>query len=430
VRKAFWFLALIAVLALATALSAYAQALNPTPNRESKLLFSFEDDKLDGWISDPNNTGSNELASLNTDPQFVSDGKGSLKLNLTDIGGWKEPVLAVDLAEPLDLKDWGAISMDVYVPAESLYPDQPGGWFQLDPRMATANGTAYYGNRDCHAGWNHWTWNLAAGKNEGITRIFFAANTDGARPWTGPIYIDNIRAWKSLVGLHPDEKLVLGFDKADDASIFTPDSSTVVKFNSDKQYIIQGDGSVMVDFTGATGWSNAFCRGTLPQGVDLTKATAIMFDVFVPADSGATDWWQVGAEITGDNLYIQIPGMTTNAGEWDTVNYALSPAEAANMTNVTGFNLIRNSGAEWRGPIYIDNLRVVIPTPVVTVVKGDLSGDGKLAINDVTLALQIAVGLRTATADQLKAGDLDGNGKIDIAEVTRILKAAVGLGTL
>jgi hypothetical protein len=78
----------------------------------------------------------------------------------------------------------------------------------------------------------------------------------------------------------------------------------------------------------------------------------------------------------------------------------------------------------------VDNLRAVIPAPTPTVVKGDLSGDGKLAINDVTLALQIAVGLRTATADQLKAGDLDGNGKIDIAEVTRILKAAVGLGTL
>jgi hypothetical protein len=68
--------------------------------------------------------------------------------------------------------------------------------------------------------------------------------------------------------------------------------------------------------------------------------------------------------------------------------------------------------------------------PAPSVVKGDLSGDGKLAINDVTLALQIAVGLRTASAAQLAAGDLDGNGSISIAEVTKILKAAVGLGTL
>ncbi|MGQ9697924.1 MAG: sugar-binding protein [Armatimonadota bacterium] len=64
------------------------------------------------------------------------------------------------------------------------------------------------------------------------------------------------------------------------------------------------------------------------------------------------------------------------------------------------------------------------------VVKGDLNGDGKLAIADATIALRIAVGMETATADQLAAGDINGNGKIDIPDVTRILRSAVGLDTL
>lgn len=64
------------------------------------------------------------------------------------------------------------------------------------------------------------------------------------------------------------------------------------------------------------------------------------------------------------------------------------------------------------------------------VVKGDLNGDGNVSIVDVTLALQIAVGLRTGTAAQIAAGDLNGDGTISIAEVSLILQAAVGLRTL
>jgi hypothetical protein len=64
------------------------------------------------------------------------------------------------------------------------------------------------------------------------------------------------------------------------------------------------------------------------------------------------------------------------------------------------------------------------------VVKGDLNGDGNVSIVDVTLALQIAVGLRTGTAAQIAAGDLNGDGTISIAEVSLILQTAVGLRTL
>jgi len=77
-----------------------------------------------------------------------------------------------------------------------------------------------------------------------------------------------------------------------------------------------------------------------------------------------------------------------------------------------------------------DNFRVIPAAPPVTVVKGDLNGNGKVDIADATLALQIAVGLRQPSADQLKAGDLNGDGRVAINEVTLILKAAVGLGSL
>jgi len=58
---------------------------------------------------------------------------------------------------------------------------------------------------------------------------------------------------------------------------------------------------------------------------------------------------------------------------------------------------------------------------------GDVNEDGIVTVADASLALRIAVGIRTATANQLAAGDLDGDGKITVAEVTRILRYAIGL---
>jgi sugar lactone lactonase YvrE len=60
-------------------------------------------------------------------------------------------------------------------------------------------------------------------------------------------------------------------------------------------------------------------------------------------------------------------------------------------------------------------------------VPGDLTGDGAVTIADATIALQIAVGIRSPSPQQLAAGDLNGDGKLSISEVTQILRAAVRL---
>jgi hypothetical protein len=65
------------------------------------------------------------------------------------------------------------------------------------------------------------------------------------------------------------------------------------------------------------------------------------------------------------------------------------------------------------------------------VLKGDLNGDGKLSISDVTLALRIAAGIQNPTSDQLQAGDVSPanqpDGKITVTDVTVLLQAALGL---
>lgn len=62
--------------------------------------------------------------------------------------------------------------------------------------------------------------------------------------------------------------------------------------------------------------------------------------------------------------------------------------------------------------------------------KGDLNGDGKVSISDVTIALRLVTFGETPTPDELEAGDILGHGKITLADVTLILEAVLGLRSL
>jgi len=143
-----------------------------------------------------------------------------------------------------------------------------------------------------------------------------------------------------------------------------------------------------------------------------------------------------GADLSaGDGKYQITTEITTrtNTNKWMDADIALDNA---------GFYGTQPVGADFRisgtnltlGYVVVStqpNITVPSrPAPPVTVIKGDLSGDGKILVNDAVLALQFAVGLKTPTADQLAAGDLNGDGKITINEVTLVLQAAVGLRTL
>lgn len=64
------------------------------------------------------------------------------------------------------------------------------------------------------------------------------------------------------------------------------------------------------------------------------------------------------------------------------------------------------------------------PEPPVTVVYGDVDGNGKITLNDAIQTLKIANEEIVPTDNQKKVADVDGNGSVTLNDAIQILKKA------
>jgi len=250
------------------------------------------------------------------------------------------------------------------------------------------------------------------------------------------------------------------------------DLSGVWRVKFDDQYLY-----IAVDITDDQPRINAYTDGNVWQGDGIE--TYVGLDAYDPKrtaynESRNYQWtigvgpdiaWKIFRPTAGDRLPPDIPDTEGNlvvkdhpAGQkpgyviearmpWsgfpDVDTSLIPPKEGSPAAITAGINdtdtpdstsretamLFEKTTEAWHDPsVWVRAMWGAPAKPVV--VKGDVNGDGKLGIPDATIALRIAVGLQTATAEQLAAGDINGNGKIDIPDVTRILRTAVGLDTL
>ena len=69
---------------------------------------------------------------------------------------------------------------------------------------------------------------------------------------------------------------------------------------------------------------------------------------------------------------------------------------------------------------------ILLPLPALAIAcPGDCDGDGTVAINELVLAVQVALG--SAGADRCAAADLDGDGQVAIQELVAAVNAALGV---
>jgi len=363
-------------LALLPVAGAFSAALNPAapnpyPTRESKLLVDFESPVT--VTSDPLGTGENR-ASISDNAQFAAEGSKSLKIDLNGATSGGPPNdFTITFPQPVDIKGYQVLSMDIFVPDDSV----SDSWYQFHPNLTTTDPnddtktvSTGYGPGNLHKGWNHLIWSLRTGTDTKLTQIAVAGNS-GA-DYSGAFYVDNIRLYKgNFLGLQPDEQLAMGFEKPSDKDFFTTLGTNTdgndlkVEINTDKQYVTEGNSSLKIDLTGQpAGWTSSVARaddwGTT---IDASKATAIHLDFFIPPSSYTTtgSWNELGFGVIGDGGEVWGDTNYVGNGQWVTMEIPLTPEKAAMLKNIKGVFFMTNSGGEWKGPIYVDNLRVVTP---------------------------------------------------------------------
>jgi hypothetical protein len=361
----------LALLSVTAALAANPDAPNPYPTRESKLLVDFEGDVA--VTSDALGTGEN-VASINTDNLYVAEGSKSLKIDETGAAAGGRHHFTVTFPQPVDIKGYQVLAMDIFIPDDSLNDS----WYQFQPRLVTTDAndetqtvSTGYGPGNLHRGWNHLIWSLRTGTDTKLKEII--VNNNSGSDYLGAIYVDNIRLYKgNFVGLQPDEKLVMGFEKPSDKDFFTTlgvnldGEDLKVDINADKQFVTEGNSSLKIDLRGQpAGWTASVARaddwGTT---IDASKATAIHLDFHIPASSYTTtgSWNELGFGVIGEGGEVWGDTNFVGNGQTVTMEIRLSPAQAAMLTNIKGLFFMTNSGADWEGPIYVDALRVVIPS--------------------------------------------------------------------
>jgi hypothetical protein len=357
----------LALLPVAAALAANPGVPDPYPTRESKLLVDFESDvEVTG---DPRETGEN-ATSINTDVQFAAEGGKSLKIDMTGVvADGHDNIFTVAFPEPIDIKGYQVLAMDVFIPPASI---DTSSWYQFYPNPTTTLADddtqaddVFYGPGSMHAGWNHLIWVLRNGTDTKLTELRVGGN-NGA-DYAGPIYVDNIRVYKgNFVGLQPDEQLIMGFEKPTDKDLFTTLGDGIkVEANTDKQFVSGGDSSLKIDLTGHPGGytTNVARADDWGTTIDASKATALHIDIFLPEDSYEADsYHEFGFGVIGAGGQVAVTNFVTD-GQWVTLEIPLTPEQAAMLTNVKGLFFITNSGDDWTGPVYVDNLRAVIPAP-------------------------------------------------------------------
>lgn len=430
---------LVAVCALVAAFGASgtaAQSLDPLP-RPCELIFGWDtQESLDLWAAQAG-------AELNTDAKFVRDGAASAKVDFSGQPEWSQP-FSITLDEPMDWSKYGFVSVDVYVPAESVAKIQ-GGDTTRDPwwHRIWLNAGVMLGERDVQIGqWNRLFWAINPDAASEIRQISFGGNIEkdpqsGFGAYIGPLYFDNFRGYTgSARGLGPGEVLIAGFNDEASTKLISDaagDGTGVVGFTSNSAFKTEGDGALVLNLQGINGWNADFLRPAdpsvynLPKPVDLSGASSVLYDVYIPPDS-APSWYNVGIRLQDQDTTIFADSPVAIAG-WNTFVAPIPDSLRDHLHAVDKIWFLVGSGGDdagkWKGPIYIDAVRAVVPAQ--PVVKGDLNGDGKVTIADATLSLKMAVGLNTPDAGAISAGDVNGDGKITIADTTLILRKAVGL---
>ncbi|MGZ5508533.1 MAG: FG-GAP-like repeat-containing protein, partial [Limisphaerales bacterium] len=155
--------------------------------------------------------------------------------------------------------------------------------------------------------------------------------------------------------------------------------------------------------------------------VDSSKPTVertALTQNLVIADNGAT--------ANGEIIITGISGnILTGTGNLFDINFRVASGVAVGTTTTNVISSVALSDTSGNSvPVTIQGVAQF--TAASNYFPGDVNGDGTLSQADFDLAMQLAVGQRAATPQEIAAGDLNGNGVIDKDDASMLLSVITG----
>ncbi|HUJ08611.1 MAG TPA: hypothetical protein VL171_01165 [Verrucomicrobiae bacterium] len=156
-----------------------------TAAENAVTLWNFESKTTDGWAG----TGNwSEADTVNDDPNFVKQGKYSLKINAKGSSGWNQDIAVNEGPFAPGFGKFKTITMDVYVPKESIEGLQ---YAQIFLVISSSANSWFQVPQDIKEGWNSLQYNIEPNEvSDDVSQVYLVFNSDLA--FGGPVYIDNV----------------------------------------------------------------------------------------------------------------------------------------------------------------------------------------------------------------------------------------------
>jgi len=209
-----------------------------------------------------------------------------------------------------------------------------------------------------------------------------------------------------------------------------PDGTVFVSSNDGFTYAVKPGSPPQALWKAATGRTNMASPALADGRVYVAGETGTLY--CLDAQSGAIIW----SRETGGRV------LASPCVDFNGVIYVAVSGETKEQQQVLAFD--RDGTLKWSWPVgspitsspvlgddgtlYVCSQdRMIALRKLGQVIYGDLTGDGKVQVVDVTKALRIALKIDPATEAQRLAADVDRDGSVTVRDVTRILRRAVGL---
>ncbi len=172
----------------------------------------------------------------------------------------------------------------------------------------------------------------------------------------------------------------------------------------------------------------------LPRGTEAqikAHASNGIYASQVRTTSSYHHWWYAAVEIEGDlkqgwlaETYLELvesadPEADKDKPEDDSGNHPSEDHQNGNDGHENGS--YQNEPDEDVRPEKVETFNEADPIP------GDVTGDGKVDVRDVTLVMQYILGLVTLTQEQAGTADYNDDGRVDIRDAVLIMQYALGL---